>query len=249
MLVQHISELEEWDAILLQELSFKDELLSLEELEASLGRHKLVANVKCPRSTAIIIHCRWMGSIRWIASSQHALWVGVRAAHLPSWVSDDCFEQSVEEVLEAGRCKASGSIFSGSMPTAILMTVMISRMCWSRNCALCIICSCCSNAFGRWLGSPQREACGRRRWISSSRTSLLQKLRLQKNCIRGVITSRSAFRGHMCQVLCSSSKGKRSHWRDGHHKRRHNIMSYTAHSPSTCLWGPRSGKFNKLLRR
>ena len=44
MLVQHISELEEWDAILLQELSFKDELLSLEELEASLGGHKLVAN-------------------------------------------------------------------------------------------------------------------------------------------------------------------------------------------------------------
>ena len=111
MLVQHISELEEWDAILLQELSFKNELLSLEELEASLGGHKLVANVECPWDTAIIIH----------ASSQQALWVGVRAeeeftfcsAHLPSWVSDDCFEQSVEEVLEAGRSKASGSIFLG----------------------------------------------------------------------------------------------------------------------------------------
>ena len=37
MLVQHISELEEWDAILLQELSFKDEHLSLEALKASLG--------------------------------------------------------------------------------------------------------------------------------------------------------------------------------------------------------------------
>ena len=48
MLVQHISELEEWDAILLQKLSFKDELLSLEELEASLGGHKVVANEKCP---------------------------------------------------------------------------------------------------------------------------------------------------------------------------------------------------------
>ena len=33
--------------------------------------------------------------------------------HLPSWVSDGCFEQSVEEVLEAGRSKASGSIFLG----------------------------------------------------------------------------------------------------------------------------------------
>ena len=93
--------------------------LSLEELEASLGGHKLVANAW---DTAIIIHCRWMGSIRWFASSQHALWVGVRAeeeftfcsAHLPSWVSDDCFEQSVEEVLEAGRSKASGSNFLGS---------------------------------------------------------------------------------------------------------------------------------------
>ena len=119
MLVQHISELEEWDALLLQELSFKDELLSLEELEASLEGHKLVANVRCPWDTAIVVHCRWMGAIRWFASSQYALWVGLRAeeeftfcsVHLPSWVSDDCFEQSVEEVLEAGRSKASGSIF------------------------------------------------------------------------------------------------------------------------------------------
>ena len=154
MLVQHISEREEWDAILLQELSFKDELLlSLEELEASHGGHKLV--------------------------------------------------------LEAGRSKASGSISWGSMPTAIFMTVMISGVCWSRNFALCIICSRYSNAFGRWLGSPKREACGRRRWISSSRASLPQKLRLQKNCNRGVITSRSACRGLVCQVLCSSSKGEK----------------------------------------
>ena len=60
MLVQHISELEEWDAILLQELSFKDELLSLEALEASLSGHKLVTNFRCPWDTAIVIHCRWM---------------------------------------------------------------------------------------------------------------------------------------------------------------------------------------------
>ena len=33
----------------------------------------------------------------------------------------------------------------------MLMTVMISGVCWSRNCALCIICFPCSNAFGRWL--------------------------------------------------------------------------------------------------
>ena len=53
--------------------------------------------------------------------SQYALWVGLKAeeeftfcsAHLPSLVSDDCLEQSVEEVLEAGRSKASGSIFLG----------------------------------------------------------------------------------------------------------------------------------------
>ena len=64
MLVQQISEVEEWDAILLQELSFHDEFLSLEELEASLGGHKLVTNVECPRDTAIIVHCRWMGFIR-----------------------------------------------------------------------------------------------------------------------------------------------------------------------------------------
>ena len=37
MLVQQISEIEKWDAILLQELSFNDESLPLDELEASLG--------------------------------------------------------------------------------------------------------------------------------------------------------------------------------------------------------------------
>ena len=136
-----------------------------------------------------------------------------------------------------------------STPTAILMTVMTSGVCWSRNCALCIICFRCSNAFGRWLGSPQREACGRRRWISSSRTSLLQKLRLQKICIREVITNRSVCRGHMYQVLCSSSKRKRSHWPGGLHKRRHNIMSCTSHSPSTCLWGPRSGEIQQAFEK
>ena len=78
-----------------------------------------MTNLRCPWDTAIIIDCRWMGAIRWFASSLHALWVGLRAeeefifcsVHLPSWVSDDCFEQSVEEALDAGRSKASGSIF------------------------------------------------------------------------------------------------------------------------------------------
>ena len=121
MLVQQISEIEEWDAILLQELSFNDEFLPLDELEASLGGHKLVTNSECPWDTAIVIHRRWMGFIRWFSTSPHAVWVGVRAeeeftfcsAHLPSWVSDECFEQAVEEVLETGRTKASGSIFVG----------------------------------------------------------------------------------------------------------------------------------------
>ena len=121
-----------------------------------------MANVECPWDTAIIILCRRMGSIRWFASSQHALWVGFRteeeftfcSAHLPSWVSDDCFEQSVEEVLEAGRSKASGSIFLGVDANCNIDDSNDQRVCWSRNCVLCIICFRCSNAFGRWFGSP-----------------------------------------------------------------------------------------------
>ena len=35
--VRHILELDEWDAILLQELSFKGELSDMDELEASHG--------------------------------------------------------------------------------------------------------------------------------------------------------------------------------------------------------------------
>ena len=158
----------------------------------------------------LIILCRWMGSIRWFASSQHALWFGLRAeeeftfcsAHLPSWVSDDCFEQSVEEVLEASRSKPSGSIFLGVDANSNIDDSNDQRGVLVQDCALCIICTRCSNAFGRWLGTLRREACGKRRWISSPRTSLLRKLRFQKNCIRGVITSRSACRGHMCEVLC-----------------------------------------------
>ena len=64
MLVQQISEAEEWDAILLQELSFNDEYLLLDELEASLRGHKLVTNAQCPWDTAIVIHKRWMCHIR-----------------------------------------------------------------------------------------------------------------------------------------------------------------------------------------
>ena len=37
-LIQQISELEEWDAILLQELSVEDELSDMDELEALLWR-------------------------------------------------------------------------------------------------------------------------------------------------------------------------------------------------------------------
>ena len=208
MLVQQISEVEEWDAILLQELSFNDEFLPLNEKEASLGGHKLVTNSEYPWDTAIVIHRRWMGFIRWFSVSPHAVWVGVRAeeeftfcsAHLPSWVSDECFEQAVEEVLETGRTKAWLDLFWGSMPTATLMAMVISVVCWSENCVHCIICYRCSNAFGRWLGSLRPVLRGRRRLTSVFQTRSLQKLRLQKICIRGVITNHFACQDLMCRV-------------------------------------------------
>ena len=120
-LVQHISELREWDALLLQELSFKDELMASDELESSLGGHKLVTNPSSPWDTAIVIHSRWKGAIRWFASSQHALWVGLKdteeltlcSVHLPSWVDDFTFELATVQALEAGRTRASGSIVMG----------------------------------------------------------------------------------------------------------------------------------------
>ena len=95
--------------------------MPLDELEASLGGHKLVTNSECLWDTAIVIHRRWMGCVRWFSTSPHAVWVGIRAdeeftfcsAHLPSWVSDECFEQAVEEVFETGKSRASGSIFVG----------------------------------------------------------------------------------------------------------------------------------------
>ena len=120
-LVHHISELREWDAILLQELFFKDELTAMDELESSLGDHKLMTNPNCPWDTAIIIHNRWKGAVRWFASSQYALWVGLKDAeeltlcsvHLPSWGDDSAFELALVRALEAGRSKASGSIVMG----------------------------------------------------------------------------------------------------------------------------------------
>ena len=119
-LEQHISELREWDAILLQELSFKDEFATVDELESSLGDHKWVTP-NCPWDTAMKIHNRWKGAIRWFASSQYALWVGPKdteeltfcSVHLPSWVDDFAFELAIVQALEAGRSKASGSIVMG----------------------------------------------------------------------------------------------------------------------------------------
>ena len=35
------------------------------------------------------------------------------SVHFPSWVDNDSFEQAVEETLEAGRSRASGSIIFG----------------------------------------------------------------------------------------------------------------------------------------
>ena len=121
MLVQQISEVEEWDAILLQELSFHDEFLSLEELEASLGGHKLVTNVERLWDKVFYRSLSVDGFHSLVCLVTTYVWVGVRAeeevtfcsAHLPSWVSDECFEHSVEEVLETGRSKAGGSIFLG----------------------------------------------------------------------------------------------------------------------------------------
>ena len=100
---------------------FKAELATTDELESSLGGHELVTNPRCPWDTAIIIHSRWKGSIRWFAASQNALWVGIKdseeltfcSVHLPSWVDNACFELAVEEVLEAGRSRANGSIIMG----------------------------------------------------------------------------------------------------------------------------------------
>ena len=93
----------------------------MDESEASLGGHKLVSSPSCPWDTAIVIHSRWKDSLRWYAFSCHSVWVGLRAAeefafcsaHLPSWVDDCMFEQAIEEVLEAGRSRASGSTFLG----------------------------------------------------------------------------------------------------------------------------------------
>ena len=80
-----------------------------------------MTNPRCPWDTAIVIHSWWKGALRWYASSLHAVWVGLKAAeelsfcsaHRPSWADDIQFEQAVQEVLEAGRSKASGSSILG----------------------------------------------------------------------------------------------------------------------------------------
>ena len=70
-LVHHLSELEDWDAVLLQEIYFKDEQADMDALEASLGGHKSVINPNCPWDTAVVIHCRWKAPLRWYASTRH----------------------------------------------------------------------------------------------------------------------------------------------------------------------------------
>ena len=151
-----------------------------------------------------------MGFIRWFSSSPHAVWVGVRAeeeftfcsAHLPSWVSGECFEQSVEEVFEAGRSKASGSIFLGNDANCNIddsgdqRGVLVRDLCAVHNLL---------PLFQRfwtlvWLAVSNRRHGGRRKLTSASRTRSLQKLRLQKICIRGVITNHFVCHDHMSRV-------------------------------------------------
>ena len=72
MLISHLSELEDWDAVLLQEISFRDESFDFEGLEASLRGHKQVLNSSCPWDTAIVFLSRWKASLRWFASSCHS---------------------------------------------------------------------------------------------------------------------------------------------------------------------------------
>ena len=126
---------------------------------------------------------------------------------------------------------------------------MISGVCWSRNCALSIICIRCSNAFGRWRGSLRREACGRGRWMSSSQTSLPQVLRLQRSCIRGVFTSRFACHGHMCQVSARVREAKEVIGG----MVTTNVLTASRSTKRTLQarvsGGLRLGKFNKYLRR
>ena len=89
-------------------------------LEASLGGHKSVINPDCPWDTTIVIHCLWKASLRWCATTRYSVRVGLQpakeftfcSAQLPSWVNDDTFEQAIGEI-EAGPCRAGGSIFLG----------------------------------------------------------------------------------------------------------------------------------------
>ena len=57
-LISHLSELEDWDAVMSRETTFRGESIDLEALEASLRGHKLVLNSSCPWDTAIVIHSR-----------------------------------------------------------------------------------------------------------------------------------------------------------------------------------------------
>ena len=161
-----------------------------------------MTNAECPWDTAIIIHCRWMGFIRWFASSPHAVWVGVRAeeeftfcsSHLPSWVSDECFEHSVEEVLETGRSKVLGIDANCNIDdSGDRRGVLVRELCAVHNLLPLF------QRFWTLLGSLQQESRGRRKLTSAFRTRNLQKLRLQKICICEVITNHFVCRDHMCR--------------------------------------------------
>ena len=108
-------------------------------------------------------------------------------------MSDEYFEQSVEEVLEAGRSKASGSIFLGIDANCNIddsgdqRGVLVRELCAVHNLL---------PLFQRFW----TLACGRRKLTSDSRTRSLQKLRLQKICIRGVITNHFVCHDHMSRV-------------------------------------------------
>ena len=197
-----------------------------------------------------------MCSIRWFASSQYALWVGVRAeeftfcsAHLPSWVSDDCFEQSVEEVLEAGRSKASGSIFLGVDANCNIddsndqRGVLVQDLCAVHN-LLPLFQSFWTLAWQSLTGSMWKKKVD---FFFTNQCSAKVEI-AEKLHSRSDHKPLRLSRPHVPGVMLEFKRKKKSlaGWSPQTSSQHHELHSaLSKHVPL----GPRSGQFSKLLRR
>ena len=135
----------DWSAILVKEFFNDNEggQDGVDDLEASSGGHMLFDRTMRKWDTAIAVHRWWQGALRWTASTEHSIWVGLKAeeetllcsAHFPIWVEEIVCEQGKGSIRKQVSEEWDAVSSWGWTQTAMSMTTRTRGVRWSETCA------------------------------------------------------------------------------------------------------------------